>query len=44
MDVKTLSEILGHSSIDITLKLYVHPSQELKKNSIENLVNYITNY
>ncbi len=42
MDVKTLSEILGHSSIDITLKLYVHPSQELKKNSIENLVEFIS--
>ena len=34
MDIKTLSEILGHSSIEITLKLYVHPSYELKKASI----------
>ncbi len=43
MDIKTLSEILGHSSIEITLKLYVHPSYELKKNSIENLVSYMNN-
>lgn len=41
MDIKTLSEILGHSSIEITLKLYVHPSYELKKNSIENLVQFM---
>ncbi len=41
MDVKTLSEILGHSSVDITLKLYVHPSIELKKTSIEQLVDYM---
>lgn len=43
MDVKTLSEILGHSSIDITLKLYVHPSLELKKCSIEKLADYMIN-
>ena len=42
MDIKTLSEILGHSSVEITLKLYVHPSYELKKNSIENLVDFMT--
>ncbi len=43
MDIKTLSEILGHSSIEITLKLYVHPSYEAKKISIEHLVNFMTN-
>lgn len=42
MDIKTLSEILGHSSIEITLKLYVHPSYELKKVSIESLVTFMT--
>lgn len=41
MDIKTLSEILGHSNIDITLNLYVHPSYELKKSSIENLVDFM---
>lgn len=29
-DVKTLSEILGHSSVEITLKRYVHSSLERK--------------
>ena len=43
MDIKTLSELLGHSSVEITLKLYVHPSYELKKSSIDNLVNFMTN-
>lgn len=43
MDIKTLSEILGHSSVEITLKLYVHPSYELKKASIENLVKFMVN-
>lgn len=43
MDIKTLSEILGHSQIETTLKLYVHPSYELKKRSLENLVKYMNN-
>lgn len=30
-DVKTLSEILGHSSVKITLEQYVHSSMERKK-------------
>ncbi len=42
MDIKTLSEILGHSSIEITLKLYVHPTYDMKKKSIESLVQYMT--
>ena len=29
-DVKTLSEILGHASVETTLKLYVHSSMERK--------------
>ena len=41
MDIKTLSEILGHSSVEITLKLYVHPTYEMKKASLENLVEYM---
>ena len=41
MDIKTLSEILGHSSVEITLKLYVHPTYEMKKTSIENLVKFM---
>ncbi len=34
VDIKTLSEILGHSSVNITLNRYVHPSFETKKNEI----------
>ena len=37
-DVKSLSEILGHSTVGFTLDRYVHPSFELKKQSIEKLV------
>lgn len=41
VDVKTLSEILGHSSVEITLKLYVHPTFNMKKRSIEKVTKYI---
>lgn len=30
-DIKSLSEILGHSNVNITLNKYVHPSMELKR-------------
>mgnify|MGYP004549105343 CR=1 FL=1 len=43
MDIKTLSEILGHSQVETTLKLYVHPSYDLKKSSIEHLVEFMAN-
>lgn len=36
-DVKTLSEILGHSSVKITLDRYVHSSMELKRSNMEKL-------
>lgn len=36
-DVKTLSEILGHSSVKITLDKYVHSSMQLKRNNMEKL-------
>lgn len=38
VDIKTLSEILGHSDVAITLRTYVHSSMELKKLQIEKLV------
>lgn len=31
-DEKSLSEILGHANVSITLNRYVHPSMELKQN------------
>lgn len=37
MDPKTLSELLGHSNISITLNLYVHSDFEQKKKQIELL-------
>jgi len=36
-DAKSLSEILGHSSVEFTLKKYVHSSMDLKKKSMERL-------
>lgn len=36
-DIKSLSEILGHSSVKITLDKYVHSSMELKRNNMEKL-------
>lgn len=36
-DVKSLSEILGHASVNITLNRYVHPSMEAKKKNMNML-------
>jgi integrase len=36
-DVKLLSEILGHSSVSITMDLYVHPSDDSKRKQIEKI-------
>lgn len=36
-DLKSLSEILGHSDVRITLNRYVHPSEELKREHMEKL-------
>ena len=36
-DIKSLSEMLGHSSVKITLDRYVHPSMKTKKNQLEKL-------
>ncbi len=37
-EIKALSEILGHSSPQLTLERYVHPSLELKRSSMNRLV------
>lgn len=37
IDVKTLSELLGHSDVKTTLNRYVHSSFELKQKSIDKL-------
>ena len=36
-DIKTLSEILGHSSVKITLDRYVHSSTDLKRSNMNKL-------
>ena len=42
-DVKSLSEILGHSDVTTTLRCYVHPSMEEKRNQMETLFNACKN-
>ena len=37
VDAKSLSEILGHYDVNVTLNRYVHPSIELKRINIEKL-------
>lgn len=37
MDIKTLSEILGHSNVSTTMSIYVHSTEQHKKNQIELL-------
>lgn len=44
VDVKVLSEILGHSSVNITLDRYVHNSIDYKKENIDRLNKYILNF
>ncbi len=37
VDVKSLSEILGHANVSITLSTYVHSSLELKRTQLEKI-------
>jgi len=37
MDMKTLSEILGHADVNITMNIYVHSSMEHKRKQIEQM-------
>ena len=37
VDIKSLSEILGHSNVSITLNTYVHSSMDLKRSQLEKL-------
>lgn len=41
-DIKTLSELLGHSSVNITLNLYVHSSMERKIECMEQFASKLT--
>lgn len=40
VDVKSLSEILGHSDVQITLNRYVHPSMDAKRRHMNNLSSF----
>lgn len=40
-DVKSLSEILGHASVNITMNRYVHPSMQLKQANMQRLSEMI---
>jgi integrase len=39
-DVKTVSELLGHASVNTTLNLYVHPQLEQKRKCIEMIPSF----
>lgn len=39
-DIKSLSEILGHANVNITLNRYVHPSMELKRENMQRLSEF----
>lgn len=40
-DIKTVSSILGHADVSITLNTYVHPDKEQKKNAINTMLRRI---
>jgi len=37
MDIKTLSTILGHISSKTTIEIYLHSTDEMKKNAAEKI-------
>ena len=37
MDVRTLSEILGHAKVSLTLQLYAHSSMETKIKAMDGM-------
>lgn len=39
-DIKSLSEILGHSNVKITMSLYVHPTIQQKKQLMDRFIPY----
>lgn len=40
-DLKSLSEILGHASVNITLNRYVHPSMEMKRRNMNRMAGLL---
>ncbi len=41
MDVKSLSEMMGHADVKITMQRYVHPSMDIKKEQVERLPIFV---
>lgn len=39
VDAKTLSEILGHANVSTTLKLYVHPTDDSKRDAVRKIAS-----
>lgn len=44
VDIKTVSELLGHSKIETTLNIYVHPSPNSKQMAVEKANKYYQDY
>lgn len=42
VDIKTVSELLGHADVNITLKIYVHSTDDTKKDAVNKLENIFT--
>ena len=40
-DIKSLSEILGHATVNITMNRYVHPTLEMKKENMQKLSHFL---
>ena len=37
IDIKSVSEMLGHADITTTLRLYVHPSMDSKRQAVQKI-------
>ena len=43
MDVKSLSEIMGHAAVSTTMQMYVHPSMDTKREQINKMESWMLN-
>ena len=41
VDIKTVSELLGHASVNITISIYVHSEFNTKRKAVKTLDNLI---
>lgn len=42
VDIKSLSEIMGHSSVTTTMQMYVHPSLDSKREQLNKMARWMT--